>query len=247
MERKIRQQVIWLQPIMNNQVSYYNRFGKQFEQSILDCPEPALWTTDYAEKGRVYQEMKIRVEQQKILIIDTFTKEEPVLDIGCGFGRQAFLLAQMGFTITGTDTSDVFIAIAKKLFDKHGYKGRFYCIDLLKEERPSGLFKQLLLLDVLEHIRPFQRRKFIKQIFQQAMPDAKLIISLPHVKKRLRSQLNNKFRKEITQHFTYFTKREEHPYPIPGEYGILKYTQGLFRIESKLVSRETDYYILRKV
>lgn len=230
---------------MNNQVSYYNRFGKQFEQSILDCPEPALWTTDYAKKGRVYQEMKIRVAQQQALITGTFVKDEPVLDIGCGFGRQAFLLAQHGFSVTGTDTSDVFIDIAKKLFDKYGYEGQFYCIDLLKGERPDGSYKQLLLLDVLEHIRPFQRRKFIKQIFQLAAADAKLIISLPHVKKRFSSQVNNRIRKQITQHFTYFTNREEHPYPIPGRKDILKYIQGLFSIESELISPETDYYVLR--
>lgn len=232
---------------MNNQVSYYNRFGKQFEKSILACPEPALWTTDYAQKGRVYREMKIRVTQQLALITGTFAKEEPVFDIGCGFGRQAFLLAQQGFSITGTDTSNVFTDIAKKLFDKYGYKGQFYCIDLLKGEMPGGSYKQLLLLDVLEHIRPFQRRKFIKQIFQLAAPDAKLIISLPHVRKRFSSQVNNRIRRQITQHFIYFTNREEHPYPIPEKNDILKYIQGLFNIESELFSPETDYYILRKV
>lgn len=232
---------------MNNQVSYYNRFGKQFEQSILDCPEPALWTTDYAKKGGVYQEMKIRVAQQQAFITATFTKEDPVLDIGCGFGRQAFLLAQHGFSVTGTDTSDVFIDIATKLFDKYGYEGQFYRIDLLKGERPGGPYKQLLLLDVLEHIRPFQRRKFIKQIFQLAAPGAKLIISLPHVKKRFSSQVNNRIRKQITQHFTYFTNREEHPYPIPERNDIVKFIQGLFSIESELITPETDYYVLLKV
>ncbi len=233
--------------MMNNQVSYYNRFGKQFGQSILDCPEPAVWTTDYAEKGRVYREMVIRVAQQQTLITDWFTKEEPILDIGCGFGRQAFLLAQLGFSVTGTDTSDVFIDIAGKLFDKYGYKGQFYCIDLLKGEKPAGSFQQLLLLDVLEHIKPFQRRRFIEQIFQLAGPGAILIISLPHVKKRLSSQVNNRVRKEITQHIAYFTGKEEHPYPIPLKRNILEYIQGLFRIEAELISPETDYYILRKV
>ena len=232
---------------MNNQVSYYNRFGKQFEQSILDCPEPAVWTTDYAEKGRVYREMKVRVAQQQALITSTFAREEPVLDIGCGFGRQAFLLAQQGYSITGTDTSDIFIGIAKKLFDKYGYKGRFYCVDLLKGEEPGWSYKQLLLLDVLEHIMPFQRKKFLEQIFQLAASHAKLIISLPHVKKRFSSQVNNKIRKAVTQHFFYFTNREEHPYPIPEKNDILKYIQGLFCIESELVSPETDYYVLRKI
>ncbi len=232
---------------MNNQVSYYNSFGKQFEQSILDCPEPAVWTTDYVHQGRVYQEMKVRVAQQHKLITEFFTKEEPVLDIGCGFGRQAFLLAKEGFSVTGTDPSDIFIGIAKKLFNKYEYKGRFYCMDMLNGENPGGVFKQLLLLDVLEHIRPFQRRKFLEQIFQLTTPCAKLIVSLPHVKKRLSSQVNNRVRKGITQHFVYFTNREEHPYPIPEKKDIVKLRPALFSIERELTSPDTDYYMLRKI
>ena len=79
---------------MPGQVNYYNRFGKKYEQDILNCPEPELWTTDYHEQGRVYREMKERIKQQQELILDHFDKKFPVIDIGCGFGRQAVLLAK---------------------------------------------------------------------------------------------------------------------------------------------------------
>ena len=75
--------------------------------------------------------MKKRIDQQKELIAEYFTNKFTVLDIGCGFGRQAVLLAKMGFKVTGTDTSDVFIQIASKLFEKNNYKGEFLCTDII--------------------------------------------------------------------------------------------------------------------
>ncbi|HLJ32581.1 MAG TPA: class I SAM-dependent methyltransferase, partial [Ktedonobacteraceae bacterium] len=38
----------------------------------------------------------------------------PIVDIGCGPGRDALLLAQMGFTIVGTDLSDAMLDEARK-------------------------------------------------------------------------------------------------------------------------------------
>lgn len=52
---------------MSAQIKYYNQFGNAYRQSILSCPEPELWTTDYTEKGRVYNEMKSRIEQQQLI------------------------------------------------------------------------------------------------------------------------------------------------------------------------------------
>jgi 2-polyprenyl-3-methyl-5-hydroxy-6-metoxy-1,4-benzoquinol methylase len=150
---------------MPDQVTYYNQFGEQFEQSILDCPEPELWTTDYEEKRRIYHEMKERANQQEKLFNEFLNPAHPVLDIGCGFGRQAFLLAKKGFTVTGTDTSNAFIEIAKKLFEKHNYKGIFLCLDIVTEKL-NQQFNQLILLDVLEHIKPNQRNIFFNRLVE---------------------------------------------------------------------------------
>ena len=79
---------------MTEQIDYYNRFGKEHKSAILNCPEPHLWTTDYEQKGRIYVEMKERIEKQQEFVARYFDKTFPVLDIGCGFGRQAYLLAK---------------------------------------------------------------------------------------------------------------------------------------------------------
>src|SRR5215470_5867380 len=90
---------------MPDQVEYYNRFGELYKEDILTCPEPEFWTTDYKTRGRVYTEMVQRVEEQGALVEEFFTNTVPLLDIGCGFGRQAIFLAKKGFNVIGFDTS----------------------------------------------------------------------------------------------------------------------------------------------
>jgi 2-polyprenyl-3-methyl-5-hydroxy-6-metoxy-1,4-benzoquinol methylase len=232
---------------MPDQINYYNFFGKQYEKDILACPEPELWTTDYVQKGRVYLEIKNRIEKQKELIAVYFNNKLPVLDIGCGFGRQAVFLAKAGFEVTGVDTSNVFTAIAQKLFVKHDYIGKFITGDLLIENLVPRKYKQIILFDVIEHIRNKERNKLIKKIHALCSEKATVIISLPHVKKRLSSQINNKIRRRITQHFNYFLNREEHPYPIPGIKKLSGYIKGFFTISYFNQSDETDYYVLEMI
>ncbi len=229
---------------MPDQIFYYNNFGSQFEKSILQCSEPEIWTTDYDTHGRVYLEMKERVEQQKKIIDSFFTKEFPVLDIGCGFGRQAIVLAKKGYTVTGIDSSPVFIEIARKLFAKLGYEGRFHSTDILKENVLTEKFRQILLLDVLEHITPRLRHRFLDKVFSLSMPGAILIISLPKIKNRFTSKINNRVRKRVTQHIPYFFTREEHPYPIPEQKNMANLTSKWFDVRDYFETKDTAFYAL---
>ena len=40
------------------------------------------------------------------LVVDYFPKEAKILDIGCGMGREAFALSDMGFSVVGIDISE---------------------------------------------------------------------------------------------------------------------------------------------
>jgi 2-polyprenyl-3-methyl-5-hydroxy-6-metoxy-1,4-benzoquinol methylase len=230
---------------MPGQVDYYDRFGNQNRESILICPEPEFWTTDYDHKGRIYKEMKDRIDQQTSLINTHFHKADPVLDIGCGFGRQAIMLAKSGYTVTGIDTSPVFIDIAKNLFTRHNYDGKFFCTEL-DHALIDGHFRQILLFDVLEHLRPIYRTPFFSKLNTILSPGGILIISVPHVRRRISSRINNSIRKRITQHFSFFLKREEHPYPIPGKNTILKLSRPYFQLSKFIESEQTDYYVFQK-
>ena len=52
-----------------------------------------------------------------------------ILDIGCGLGREAFALSDMGYDVTGIDISKEVIAQVKKLAAEKGYGIPFYEYD----------------------------------------------------------------------------------------------------------------------
>ena len=230
---------------MSDQVEYYNHFGELYKTAILTCPEPEFWTTDYQEKGRIYVEMRERVSRQAALVEKFFSTEFPVLDVGCGFGRQAMLLAKKGFSVVGADSSKIFIEIATELFEERQLPGKFLNDDL--EDVSPNQFRQLILFDVLEHIKVSSRRRFITKMHSLSLPCAVVIVSIPHLKKRVTSWVNNKLRRKITQNFSYFFIREEHPYPIPTAQDMRPLLKGLFTILIFEETPATDYYVLRKL
>ena len=52
-----------------------------------------------------------------------------ILDIGCGLGREAFVLSDMGYVVTGIDISKEVIARVKQLASAKGYGIPFYAYD----------------------------------------------------------------------------------------------------------------------
>lgn len=224
---------------MSAQEAYYNQFGRQHKAGIIASTEPHLWTTDAHANGKVYQEMKKRVANQERFIDRYFDRHSPVLDIGCGFGRQAYLLAKKGFVVYGIDTSRVFVDIATDLFAKHNYQSTFACADLMKTDLGAA-YNNVLLFDVLEHIIPHRRRKFVQRISGVTKPGGMVIMSLPH------DTAGTTWKKKLKQYFSYFTNREEHPYAIPQKADVERITEGLFTVVDALVTEETDYYVLKR-
>jgi len=227
---------------MSNQIEYYDHFGEAYKNDILNSEQPHLWTRDYKENGKVHQEMKRRVGLQQKFVDKHFNKKYTVFDIGCGFGRQAYLLATMGFYILGIDSSPAFIEIAEELFATHNYNGAFLCADFMKTELRNH-FKNVLVLDVLEHVIPYKRRRFMQKIFRMTESGSRILMTLPHeplpVKKTIK--------KAIKQYFNYFTRREEHPYFIPQKQDVEKLTMGYFTIIDFEETPETDYYVLQRI
>ena len=68
-----------------------------------------------------------------------------ILDIGCGLGREAFALADMGFDVTGIDISKEVIARVKGLAADKGYTIPFYDYDGKKLPFPDESFDAVLV------------------------------------------------------------------------------------------------------
>ncbi|MGB8490976.1 MAG: class I SAM-dependent methyltransferase, partial [Bacteroidales bacterium] len=162
------------------------------------------------------------------------------MDIGCGFGRQAFKLAKEGFEVIGTDTNQDFINIAVDIFKKHSLKGTFFCGDL-RDRFTDERFYQIILMEVLEHIPPFSRKKFVGTIRSYSQNNSKLIISIPRIKATFKMFLLNS-----SKYFTYpFSTKGEHPYPIPSEKSIKKMIKGSFEITDTIIHEETIFFICK--
>jgi len=68
-----------------------------------------------------------------------------VLDLACGFGRHANLLAKMGFEVTGVDLMDGFLEIARKEAKKLGVTVNYLRMDM-REINFKNEFDLVILL-----------------------------------------------------------------------------------------------------
>jgi 2-polyprenyl-3-methyl-5-hydroxy-6-metoxy-1,4-benzoquinol methylase len=221
-----------------DQNKYYSEFALKYRDEILNSVDPSLWTTDLNTNGPISARMKVRIETLKRTVKEHFSKEFPVFDIGCGFGRQAFVLAKEGFQITGTDTNKDFIELALDIFRKHSLGGEFHCSqngEILSVEK----FRQVVLLEVLEHIPAVKRKKFISSVRDICFRGSKIIISVPRIRPGFKSWLLNVSKYLLSSFF----KNDEHPYPVPGENEIKRVLGKYFFIIARVVNIETAFYI----
>lgn len=225
-----------------SQNKYYSEFAIKYREEIINSADPSLWTTDLFRNGPISARMKVRITTLKKIVNDHFSREYRIFDIGCGFGRQAFVLAREGFKITGTDTNHDFISIACEIFSRYSLEGYFYYTrpgESLSVEK----FKQVVLLEVLEHIKARQRKKFIKSTRVVCTPDSKIVISIPRVKPGIKPQLLN-----FSKYFlSSFFRKDEHPYHIPGEKAIKRILGKNFVILTSIVQNETVFYICKSL
>ena len=202
---------------MSDQVDYYDEFARRYADSILQAPDPAVWTSDMAQQGPTWQSMTRRVAMQTKLMEEYFHPGEEVLDLGCGFGRQSLVVARRGFPVLGIDSSPGFIGLAGRLFAKEGLKGSFRAASILNDTI-SPRRRNVLLLDVLEHLPPADRQAFVNRLRVFGTTGARCIVSLPWAKgwRAVRENLRRRFGR---------SQDKEHPFVLPSPRAV----RGLFR------------------
>jgi 2-polyprenyl-3-methyl-5-hydroxy-6-metoxy-1,4-benzoquinol methylase len=229
---------------MSNQVDYYNQFATKHRYEILGSDDPSIWTTDIEQNGPIFQEMKKRIQRQKEHIVENFAVDKPVLDLGCGFGRQSFMMAKSGFRVVGVDNSSIFIEIADTLFDMHRLEGNFICssiLDFYTDEK----FEQILLLDVLEHFKLNKRIMLLKHIAKNiCSKNSKLLVTFPSTSEfSIRQKIDN-----LLKYFSYYQEMDqEHPYYIPNKKGFYRITKDLFSIAQYQIYCSTAFFTLKLI
>jgi len=227
------------------QVSYYNEFATRYRTQILSAPDASIWVKDAVPgpiQEAIQDAMKQRITMQKEMIRRHFDAALPVLDLGCGFGRQLVVMAALGMRVVGVDTSSIFIDIARELSRRHAMDAELIC-DSVEQFTPANRFSQVVLFDVYEHIEPKRRHLFLSHLHGKiCAPQAKLIFTFPFVDGSLKSRAKNLAR-SWTYQIPAFAKRE-HPYPIPDDQRFRLDIAGRFRILDYLNSGGTSCYVL---
>lgn len=98
------------------------------------------------------------------------------IDIGCGAGNYACYLASLGFDITGVDLSNEAIKLAKARSKKKGLKARFLSVDMLGDRiEINETFDFAYDWEVLHHIFPQHRKKYIENVHKLLNPQGKYL------------------------------------------------------------------------
>lgn len=82
-------------------------------------------TKDNVDEMRSWNGLKIWEKE----VIRYFPKNASILNIGCGLGREAFALSDLGFSVAGIDISHSVIAEVNTLAESKGYSIPFYPYD----------------------------------------------------------------------------------------------------------------------
>lgn len=100
-----------------------------------------------------------------------------VLEVGCGDGFGARVVAQAVGTLTAVDFDPEFIQSAKEVASDR-YKIRFDVHDMLQGP-VSGSFNGIYSLDVLEHISASQEDLFLRNMLLPLKDDGVCIVGMP--------------------------------------------------------------------
>ena len=93
----------------------------------------------YEDKKNVdeMQDWNPALKEWERSVIQSFPAGVRILDVGCGLGREAFALADLGYDVVGIDISAEVIAQVKELSAQKGYSIPFHFTSTMAGICPS--------------------------------------------------------------------------------------------------------------
>lgn len=131
------------------------------------------------------------------------------IDLGCGAGNYAIYLASIGFDVTGIDISPAAIKIAKQQAEQKGVSCNFLVADVLGEfEEVTQTFDFAYDWQLLHHIFPESRQKYVQNVYRLLAPGAKYF-SVCFSEKDPQFGGSGKYRKTRLGTVLYFSSEDE--------------------------------------
>ena len=98
--------------------------ARDAEQSVVKS-----WYEDKTNVDEMQHWNVGKLKRWELDVAARFPQGARILDIGCGMGREAFALSDMGYFVTGIDISDEVIRQVTTCAGQNGYKIPFICYD----------------------------------------------------------------------------------------------------------------------
>jgi 2-polyprenyl-3-methyl-5-hydroxy-6-metoxy-1,4-benzoquinol methylase len=108
----------------------------------------------------------------------SFSKDMPILDVGCGAGRLPLLLSRKYSNVIGTDLSSKAIQQALKLSKRYGLNASFVVADAYFLPFKAGAFKTIICSEVIEHLQ--ESSAVLKEFYRVIHDEGTLLISTPN-------------------------------------------------------------------
>lgn len=101
-----------------------------------------------------------------------------ILDVGCGRGEILLHCARLGADVYGIDYAQVAVRLSRQLADKHEAQGK---VGVCQSEAkrlpfPSSSFERVLMLDIVEHLYPWELHQVLLEVHRVLTPDGRLIV-----------------------------------------------------------------------
>jgi SAM-dependent methyltransferase len=116
---------------------------------------------------------------EQLLVERYFTNKGELLNVACGAGREALLLARRGLRVTACDWSPRMIAEAHRRAREANLPVRFAVADLYDLTYPEHAFDYLLLTNIAySYLFPkWRRARFLRQAYSVLKPGGSFIVS----------------------------------------------------------------------
>ena len=117
----------------------------------------------------------------KVLQIYTPSKNERVLDLGCGLGTFCFAVAPFCQDVTGLDYSRKSINLCNQLLTLTPYQNiNLICADAQETPFVSESYDVIICADLVEHLYPQDFEDVLVECRRLLKPSGKLVIWAPH-------------------------------------------------------------------
>jgi 2-polyprenyl-3-methyl-5-hydroxy-6-metoxy-1,4-benzoquinol methylase len=171
--------------------------------------EHSIWTDEHIAKSLLGAHLDLQhdaasrrmatIKKTAAWIEKTIPEKARILDLGCGPGLYAAILARHGYTVTGVDVSRISIEHAEKTAREKGLPIKYRCMNYLTEAFEGSFQAVLMIYCDFGALIPDEQAVVLRKIRSCLTPDGVFVFdvfgqTLPQAKKEQRNWLFSKCR-----------------------------------------------------